>query len=325
MEALAEAAIGAGSGAFSLHPAPSDGSAHSAAAIDAFLASIYPFAPRMSLNLSAVGKSTAPLAFTYDWKTLALYALGIGAKRDELDYLYEGRGPKVYPTFAVVPALAAVGECLGKTGGNMAMVVHGSQSIVAHRSLPPSGTILTTGVITGIYDMKKLAQVVIATSSTVNGEKVYDTEWSILFRGAGGFDGAPPPKREDVPVPKDRPADFRFEEATAPEQALLYRLSGDLNPLHADPEFATAVGFPQGPILHGLATYGFAARAVVKGALGGDASKLIRIDAQFRKPVWPGDTLVTEGWRLDGGKIALATSVKERAEQVLTSAHAVTI
>ena len=123
-------------------------------------------------------------------------------------------------------------------------------------------------------------------------------------------------------MPKDRPADFRIEQQTSPEQALLYRLSGDYNPLHADPDFATMVGFQQGPILHGLCTYGFAARAVVKGACGGDAGKLKVIEGQFRKPVWPGDTIVTEGWKVAGGKIAVVASVKERNEAVLTGAWA---
>lgn len=276
----------------------------------------------MSLDLSTVGYETEPNVFAYDWKATALYALGIGAKKDELDYLFEGRGPKVYPTFAVVPAFPVIGECMTKTGGNLAMVVHGGQSVRLHRPIPAEGKLLTVGKIAGIYDMKRMAQVIVETKTRLeSGEELFDTVWSIIFRGAGGFGGKPPPKGEDVAVPKDRPADFRVEEKTTPEQALLYRLSGDLNPLHADPEFAKAVGFEQGPILHGLATYGFAARAVIQGACGGDGSKLKRLDAQFRRPVWPGDTIVTEGWEVDG-KIALVTSVKEREEAVMTAAWA---
>ncbi len=113
-----------------------------------------------------------------------------------------------------------------------------------------------------------------------------------------------------------------MEEATTAEQALLYRLSGDWNPLHADPEFAAKVGFTQGPILHGLCTYGHMVRHVAKGACGGDATKITGFEARFSKPVWPGDTLVTEGWKLDGGRIALQVSVKERNEQVITGAWA---
>ncbi|MEJ7734862.1 MAG: MaoC/PaaZ C-terminal domain-containing protein [Polyangiaceae bacterium] len=278
----------------------------------------------MPFDMSTVGFTTKPKNLTYDWRTLATYALGIGARKDELAYLYEGakEGMRVYPTFAVIPAYEAVIELLARSGGDMAMVVHGAQSVRSHRPVPASATIATTGTCTGIYDMKKFAQVILETSSTLDGEPLFDTTWSIIFRGAGNFEGPRPPERHDPSAPKDRPADWTVEESTSPEQALLYRISGDVNPLHADPDFATMVGFPQGPILHGLCTYGFAARAVVAKAAGGDARRLRSISAQFRKPVWPGDTLVTQGWQLEGGKVALVTSVKERPDPVLTSAWA---
>jgi acyl dehydratase len=144
-------------------------------------------------------------------------------------------------------------------------------------------------------------------------------------RGAGGWGGETPPKEEKVAeVPKGQEPDFRIEEKTTPEQALLYRLSGDRNPLHADPEFAARVGFEQGPILHGLCTYGHMVRHVAKGACGGDASKLTGFATKFSKPVWPGDTLVTEGWKVAPGKIAVQVKVKERDEIVCTGSWATT-
>jgi acyl dehydratase len=279
----------------------------------------------MSFDMSTVGMTTKPRELTYDWKTLATYALGIGAKRDELAYLYEGTkgGMKVYPTFGVVPAYEAVIELLGKCNANLAMVVHGGQVVRLRRPLPPSGTLETTGTIKGIYDMKKLGQVVIETTTTAGGEALFDTTWSILVRGGGGFGGPRPPEGEPEPsVPKDREPDFTHEEATSPEQALLYRIAGDVNPLHADPEFAASVGFEQGPILHGLCTYGFVARAIVKHAAGGDATKLRTYAAQFRKPVWPGDVIVTKGWKLDGGKVAVVATVQGRPDPVLSNAWA---
>ena len=133
-----------------------------------------------------------------------------------------------------------------------------------------------------------------------------------------------------TPAPQDRNgrsaggsgSRLSFRDADDPEQALLYRLSGDLNPLHADPDFASMAGFTQGPILHGLCTYGFVARAIAKGACGGDATRITRLDGQFRRPVWPGDTIVVDGWKLDGGTVAASVSVKERPEPVMTGVFA---
>ncbi|GAC1356138.1 MAG: 3-hydroxyacyl-thioester dehydratase HtdY [Polyangiales bacterium] len=279
----------------------------------------------MSFDLSLVGKPSEPTLFEYDWKTIVLYALGVGARVDELDYLYEGKGPKTYPSFAVVPAFGPMLGLLGKTGGNLSAVVHGGQKVKMHAPVPPEGKLSTTATIRGIYDMKKFAAVVTDTR-TVDAKTsapLFDTTWTIIVRGAGGFGGAPPPREETTAPPTDRPADFSIAEPTTKEQALLYRLSGDLNPLHADPAFAAAVGFTQGPILHGLCTFGHMIRHAVKGACGGDASRLKSFEAQFRKPVWPGDTIVTSGWKLDGGKWALLVGVQERPDPVITAASAI--
>jgi acyl dehydratase len=278
----------------------------------------------MPLDLSLVGKESAPSTFTYAWKDVALYALGIGAKKDELDYLYEGRGPKVIPSFAVVPMFQPMFELVAKTGGSLAMVVHGAQRVRLQSALPSSGTLSTTAKIRGIYDLRRFAIVIVDTETKdAAGKLLFDTTAQIIFRDGGGFGGETPPKEPKlIEMPKGQPADFRVEETTTPEQALLYRLSGDINPLHADPAFAAEVGFTQGPILHGLCTYGHMVRHVAKGACGGDATKITGFEGKFSKPVWPGDTLVTEGWRVGPGKIALQVSVKERNEAVITGAWA---
>jgi acyl dehydratase len=279
----------------------------------------------MALDLSLVGKATAPAVTRYTWKDTVLYALGVGAKREELDYLYEGRGPKVLPSFAVVSKFQPMLDLLAKSGGNLAMIVHGGERVTVHAPLAPSGTLSTTAVIRGVYDMKRLAQVVVDTrAEDQSGKLVAETTSSILFRGEGGFGGEPPPK--DAPPVEKPPREvgptFSVEETTSPEQALLYRLSGDLNPLHADPEFARNVGFERGPILHGLGTFGFMVRHVARAACGGDASRIRAFEAQFRRPVWPGDTLVTEGWQVRPDAFALHVKVKERDEVVIAGAWA---
>jgi acyl dehydratase len=271
------------------------------------------------LDREAVGQSAPPTTFSYDWKALATYAVGIGAKKDELDYLYEGRGPKVYPTFAVVPAFPSMMAAIGLTKGDVTTVVHGSQSVRVKKPIGPKGTLTSTGRVAGIFDMKKLANVhLVVDTCDEAGDIVYESDWNILFRGPVAPGSPPPPKSEAPSVPRERPADVRIVEATTPEQALLYRLSGDPNPLHADPAFAAEVGFPQGPILHGLCTYGHAARAVINGLLGGDASRLTRFDCQFRKPVWPGDVLITDIWKLDDGRVSVSTLVEGKNDPVLT-------
>jgi acyl dehydratase len=279
----------------------------------------------MSLDLSLVGKPSAPVEFSYTWKDVALYALGIGAGRDELDYLYEGLGPRVIPSFAVVPMFEPMVERLRKTGGDLSQIVHGAQRVQVHGPFAPSGRIVSTATIRGMYDLRRLAVVVVDVQGVDDGGRVvFDATSNIIFRGDGGWGGETPPKEKKVAeIPKGKPADFRVEQVTSLEQALLYRLSGDLNPLHADPAFAKSVGFEAGPILHGLCSLGFMTRHVARAVAAGDATRLSCVECKFVKPVWPGDTLVTEGWLVGPGLYATSVSVKERSEVVVSGACAI--
>jgi acyl dehydratase len=258
------------------------------------------------------------------WKDTVLYALGVGAKKEELDLLFEGRGPKVLPSFAVVPKFAPMIDLLAKSGGDLSLIVHNAERVKIHAPLSPAGRLVTRAAIRGFYDMRRFAQVLVdARTEDDRGQLVAETTSTMLFRDQGGFGGEPPPK-EPAPIekPKDVPPTFTLEEVTSPEQALLYRLSGDHNPLHADPEFARRVGFERGPILHGLGTFGFMVRHVVKGLCGGDPGRLRSFEGQFRRPVWPGETLVTEAWVVRPGAAALRVKVRERDEIVITGAWA---
>jgi len=276
----------------------------------------------MSLDLAAVGYETEPFSFEYDWKTAALYALGVGCKREELDYLYEARGPWVVPTFAVVPAYPALEPLVKKAGADMTKVVHGAQSITLHDAIPANGVLSTVAKIDGIYDLKRLSQVVFSTRTESEGKLLFETEWTLVVRDTGGFGGPRPPKSKAPKLPSDSTPLFEQTETVSPEQALLYRLSGDLNPLHADPQFAADVGFEQGPILHGLCTYGYVGRAVIRGACDGDPKRLKKLTVQFKKPVWPGEKLRTVGFRTEDGRIALAAYAADRPEVVVGGAWA---
>lgn len=272
----------------------------------------------MTLDLSAVGYETAPFSFEYDFKTTILYALGIGCSENDLDYLYEGRGPKVMPSFAVVPSYPALAPLVERAGADMTKVVHGAQSITLHAAIPAQGTLRTVAFIDGIYDFKRLSQVVFSTRSFLGDQLLFETEWMLVVRDTGGFGGPRPPKGVVVKAPADAPPSFESRETIPPSQALLYRLSGDLNPLHADPEFARAVGFEQGPILHGLCTFGYVTRALVKGPCGGAPERLKHLNVQFKKPVWPGESLRTVSYWAQDDQMALSAFANDRPEAVVS-------
>lgn len=246
----------------------------------------------MQLNLDALGQAITADPFKYNWKTCATYALGIGAGPSELQTLWEGHPDfTVVPSFAVVPSFEIVMSALADVKADFAKVVHGAQTIELFAPIPKKGVLHTTGKIAEIQDKGKGAVVIIDTeTASADGTRLFSTQWMIFCRGQGGFGGErgvrpsmPEPKADAAPV-------FESRLQTQPNQSLLYRLSGDLNPLHVDPELAAKVGFPA-PILHGLCTYGFATRAVIAGLCGGDASKLKRLSARFSDNVFPGDAL----------------------------------
>ncbi len=274
------------------------------------------------IDPSSVGKKTAPYSYRYDWKDVVLYALGIGAKRAELDYLYEARGPKVYPMFGVIPTYPPLVELVGLAGGNFDNLVHHAQLLRVHRPLPPRADLTTVGKLEGIYDLKRFTQIVVSTRTESEGELLFETEWTILLLGVGQFGGSPPPKPDKPTIRKGAEPRWVFSEATSPEQALLYRLTGDLNPLHADHEFARSLGFSAGPILHGLCTFGYLGRAVILNQCGGEGDRLKELAAQFKKPLWPGETLRTEAYDVDDGRLALLAYGQDRPEPVIGHAWA---
>ena len=252
----------------------------------------------MALNLETIGKVWGPYEFSYDEKDLMIYALGIGFGKDNLEYIYEGaKDFKAFPTFGVIVPANAGAEAFLSTKANFAMVVHGEQTLQIRNPLPRNAKVLTTAVIEGIYDKGSGALIVMRFDSKgKNGTPLCSNWVGAYVRGAGGFGGAAQP-RKDIPLVPQRNPDFVINAQTDVNQAALYRMSGDRNPLHIDPAVAQAVGFKE-PILHGLCTYGVICRGFVKEVFQSDAAKIKSYSARFSTPVIPGESLQTKVWQI---------------------------
>lgn len=280
----------------------------------------------MSFNLDNIGKKTKERTFEYNWKDVVLYALGIGAQADELTFVYEGvkGGLKVFPSFATIAHgnANAMPMALGKGAGNiLARMVHGSQHIKLFQPFKKRGKIVNVGEVASIWDKGKNAIINIkVTGKSDKGELIYETNAGYFCFGMGGFGGDPGPKTDPLTPPEGVKPDFSISYKTQKNQAALYRLNGDFNPLHIDPAFAMRVIKEDTPILHGLATYGFTTRAMVYGLCDGDVSRFKEFEARFSKFVYPGDTITTEGWKVNGRYIIQAHTEKN---VVLSRAYAV--
>ena len=266
---------------------------------------------------TALGAQLPSQEFSWTASDVALYALSVGAAADPtdttgLEYVHDS-APKVLPSFATVAATMNVTEApkVSFPGGeiDLAKVVHGSQSVTLHRPIPAAGTAVTTTKIAEIQD-KGSAAVIIQESETVSadGEKLWTSRSGIFAKGEGGF-GGERGTSEKVEYP-ERDADHTIEVATLPQQALFYRLCGDRNPLHSDPAFAEAAGFPR-PILHGLCSYGVVLRAVVDEVLGGDVSRVSGYGVTFGGIFFPGETMRVRVWE-EGSRLLVAATVAER-------------
>jgi acyl dehydratase len=271
----------------------------------------------VSWNLDAVGEEAAPTEQAWTSTEALLYALGVGAGvvdpvGAELEFTTEnsiGVTQKVLPTFGVV--LATGGPAFGLAGTfDAAMAVHGEQGIELAGPLPPEGKVATTSRLTGIYDKGAGAVVVVESRSVdaATGEWRFTTSSSLFVRGGGGFGGDRGPSA-DASAPPEREPDHVLEAGTRRDQALLYRLVGDHNPLHSDPEFAQRAGFDR-PILHGLCTYGFTGRLLLHALCGSDPARFVSMNGRFSKPVWPGDTLTVRVWVLSDGLAAFRTETQ---------------
>ncbi|MEE2678215.1 MAG: MaoC/PaaZ C-terminal domain-containing protein [Myxococcota bacterium] len=275
----------------------------------------------------ALGADLGEGQTSYTKDQVILYHLGVGAGQpatdpNELEYTYE-KNLKVLPSFGVIPTFGSMGN-LGSVPGlefNFAMLLHGEQDLEVHQPIPPEATLTNKARIAEIWDKGKAALVVLQVdSSDESGQPLFTNRFSLFLRGEGGFGGEAGPKAGNAAP--DREPDGVIEQSSLPQQALIYRLSGDKNPLHADPEFAKMAGF-DAPIIHGLCSYGIACKAIVDGVLGGDVTRVARYQARFAGVAFPGETYVVSYWK-EGDVVLFEAKSKERDAKIISNA-AVTV
>lgn len=289
-------------------------------------------AATVRLSGDLVGLELPDATWSWSWREAVLYALGIGARpgpgalaepegdEGDLDFLYEKRGPQVYPTFAVIPGMTALGGLREVVQLELSRMLHGEQGITLHRPLPGEGTVTVKGRVVEVWD-KGTAAVIGVESELVDDDGPLATTYASLFaKGYGGFGGERGPDTSERHRPPDRPADHAVGDDVHAEQAALYRLSGDRVPLHVDPSFARKAGYP-GPFLHGLCTYGFAGRAVLRALCGNDPARLISFRARFADLVWMGDRITTKIWIVGDGEATVQSETQD-GKIVLSQAHA---
>jgi len=270
----------------------------------------------MVLNLEAVGQRIGPLTTEYTWKDVILYALGVGAGADELDFVYE-KDLKVLPSFAIAAVFDFLFEVGSKANVTLAGILHGEQDLLFHRPLPREGRLVTTGEIRDIFDLgRDKGALVVAEGVTRDeqGRRLFTNTMSIFARLDGGFGGRKPPKKQ-LEIPEREPDHTVFDQPSK-DQSLLYRLSGDTFALHVDPEFARQVGFER-PIMHGLCTHGFACRACLHSLVPGEPEKVRRMSCRFSKPLYPGTPIQTRIWNVEPGRAVWQVVNAETGEVVI--------
>ena len=255
----------------------------------------------MALRMDAIGKKIGPIRKDYTWKDVVLYALGVGAGSDELEYVYE-KDLKTIPTFSI----AAIFDFLTHVGVNselnLAGLLHGEQDLIFHRPIPTQGSLITEGKITNYYDLAPKRGALVKGEGVTRdaaGRKLFTNIITLFARLDGGFGGEAPPKAV-VEFP-DRAPDFAVDAQPSRDQPLLYRMSGDVFALHVDPEFAKMAGFEM-PIMHGLCTHGYACRALIASLCPGKPELARRMKVRFSKTLYPGDPIQTRVWKVADGK-----------------------
>lgn len=268
----------------------------------------------MALDPAAVGAAGDPVPIEWTTKDTLLYAVSVGAGADDLAFSTDntaGVTQQVIPTYPVIMVHRASMHVMKLIGQyNSAKLVHGEQAVSLHRPIPAAGNAVVTATVTDMFDKGTAAVVVVTAAVVMDGEPLCTTRMTTFIRGAGGWGGdrGPSTPRREMP---DRAVDHTLTYQTSPDQAFIYRLNGDRNPLHTDPSFARAGGFDR-PILHGLCSFGFTGRGLLHLLCAGDPARLLRIEARFASPVLPGEALTISAWETAPGEAIFTTSAGDR-------------
>ena len=273
------------------------------------------------LSADLVGTEFEPRKVSWTSKDVMLYALGVGSKPGtELDFLYERRGPKVLPTYAVIPGMRAMGSIGKVIELDVARLLHGEQGVEIHRPLPPEPELTMTSRISEVWDKGKAAVIGVEATFSDDEGPVFRTRSTLFYFGAGGFGGESGPSTKTLNLPPEREPDLTVSYLTQEEQGALYRLSGDRVALHIDPTFAQKAGYDK-PFMHGLRTFGFVGRAALQGLCDGDPERFVSFSGRFSERVEFGDEIQTRIWHTEPGE-AVLQAITQDGKVVLSQAKA---
>ena len=267
-----------------------------------------------AISNDIVGMKFPPVPVKWRDNDTMLYALAVGCNPEQhLDFVYEGKGPKVVPTYGVIPGMTCLGGLNEAVEINLMMVLHGEQSIDLFRPIPARPKNATAqGSVKDVFDKGKAAVISVDCEVSDDDGPILKTNSSIFIRGAGGFGGDRGPSTAGVNQPPEREPDHVVEYQTLPQQGALYRLTGDRVPLHIDPEFAKMAGYDK-PFMHGLCTYGFVCRAVMEAYCNNEPENFKSLSGRFADQVWFGDTIVTKLWKTGPGELIVQAETQTGA------------
>lgn len=275
---------------------------------------------KQAISNDIIGMKFDPVPVQWTDNDTMLYAVAIGCTPDDdLDFVYEGKGPKVIPTYGVIPGMTSLMGMGMNIDINLMMILHGEQSLELLRPIPAKVTNgVAQGSILNVYDKGKAAVIEVGCEVSDDDGPFIRTKSSIFVRGAGDFGGDRGPSSKGVNEVPDRAPDHVVEYKTLPQQGALYRLTGDRVPLHIDPEFAKMAGYDK-TFMHGLCTYGFVCRAIMSSFCNNEPENFKTLDARFADQVWFGDTIITKMWKTGPGE-AIVQAETQNGTIVLSQA-----